>query len=80
MVSLLFCFVFSLALQGPIRYFKSVVRVNLGKEVSYFFTVVKFWISKISEDWDLVGYQKEDPFIDVLLQATNGLPQLSVST
>ena len=80
MVSLLFCFVFCLALQGPIRYFKSVVRVNLGKEVSYFFTVIKFWISKISEDWDLVGYQKEDPFIDVLLQATNGLPQLSVST
>ena len=80
MVSLLFCFVFCLALQGPIQYFKSDVRVNLWKEVSYFFTVVKFWISKISEDWDLVGYQKEDPFIDVLLQATNSLPQLSVST
>ena len=45
----------------------------------YFFIVVKFWISKISEDWYLANYQKEDSFIDVLLQATNSLPQLSKS-
>ena len=56
------------------------IRVNLGKEVSYFFIMVKFWISKIIENWDLVDYQKEDSFIDDLLQATNSLPQLSIST
>ena len=56
------------------------IRVNLGKEVSYFFIMVKFWISKIIENWDLVDYQKEDSFIDDLLQATDSLPQLSIST
>ena len=56
------------------------MRINLGKEVSYFFVAVKFGISRITEEWDLVNYQKEDSFIDDWLRATNSLPQLSIST
>ena len=69
MVSISFCLAKLLSCTTEThRLFQINCYSYLGREVSFFFIVVRFLILKISEDWDLVQYWNEDTFIDGFLR------------